>query len=125
MFKDHMCAWMGREKEHKEEISRRLERRDFLGPMTSLSLSLEMEDSIFMRGWPNKPLGRKTAKGLDFLFPYPCPPAPSQERTCLEVGRDAPPLEGLTCGSPTQGLPRESLMHVLCWACRLLGALLS
>lgn len=73
MLKDHMCEWMGREKEHKEEISRRLERSDFLGPMTSLSLSLEMEDSIFTRGWPSKPLGRKTAKGLDFLFPYPCP----------------------------------------------------
>lgn len=32
-------------------------------------LSLEMEDSMFMRGWPSKPLGRKTAKGLVFLFP--------------------------------------------------------
>lgn len=48
MFKDHMCEWMGREKEHKD--STRLERSDFFGPMASLSLSLEMEDSIFTRG---------------------------------------------------------------------------
>jgi len=45
-----MCEWMGREKEHKDKISRRLERSDFFGPMASLSLSLEMEDSIFTRG---------------------------------------------------------------------------
>ena len=50
MFKDHMCEWMGREKEHKDKISRRLERSDFFGPMASLSLSLEMEDSIFTIG---------------------------------------------------------------------------
>lgn len=62
--------------------------------------------------------GRKTAKGLDFLFPTPAP-APSQERDLLRSGKRHPLLEGLTCGSPTQGLPRESLTHALCRACRL------
>lgn len=89
-----MCAWMGREKEHKEEISRRLERRDFLGPMTSLSLSLEMEDSYSREAGPVNLWEGKQLKALTSSFPTPAP------RTL--PGEDLP-RSGEGC--PTSGRP--------------------
>lgn len=77
-----MCEWMGREKEHKEEISRRLERAISLGLWLLSAFLCRWRIRYSARGWPSKPLGRKTAKGLDFLFPYPAP--------CTFPGEDLP-----------------------------------